>query len=106
MSRQQIRGYPPSAFAALAPLLERAGTGPMGSITGIYTVLMDGDEDDDPVADQVRGIIDGHIILSREMADRGVFPAVDIAKSVSRLMVELVSPEEWQLGLDAKILLG
>ena len=80
------RGYPPSAFAMLPPLLERAGTSPKGSITGIYTVLVEGGDHDEPVADEVRGILDGHVVLDRELAGRGRWPAIDPLRSLSRVM--------------------
>ena len=96
------RGYPPSAFAMLPPLLERAGTGDVGSITALYTVLVDGETEEDPVAEHVRAIIDGHVILSRAMANRAVYPAIDLGASVSRLAQDLVSPNEFQIGLLAR----
>ncbi|KTT75521.1 FliI/YscN family ATPase [Sphingomonas endophytica] len=92
------RGYPPSAIAMLPNLLERAGsdvnTG--GSITGIYTVLADGDDGNDPVVDSARSILDGHIVLSRQMAERAVYPAIDVSKSISRVMNDIVPIEHQQ----------
>ena len=89
------RGYPPSAIAMLPSLIERAGTDVTtgGSITAIYTVLADGDDGNDPVVDSARSILDGHIVLSRAMAEHGVYPAVDISKSVSRVMTDIAGPE-------------
>lgn len=85
------RGYPPSLFAELPRLLERAGTNDCGSITGIYTVLTEGEAALDPVAEEVRAILDGHIVLSRELTERHHFPAIDVLASRSRLMDEVVS---------------
>lgn len=78
------RGYPPSVFGLMPRLLERAGTAPRGSITGLYTVLVDGDDLNDPIADNVRSILDGHIVLSRRLATSGHFPAIDVLESISR----------------------
>jgi flagellum-specific ATP synthase len=88
------RGYPPSALATITKLVERAGNSAAsgGSITGIYTVLADGDNQDDPVVDTARAILDGHIVLSRDLAQRGQYPAIDIAASLSRVMNDIVDP--------------
>ncbi len=86
------RGFPPSAFAELAPLLERAGMTSHGSITGFYTVLVEGGDLDEPVTDEARGLLDGHLVLDRVLAQRGHFPPVDITRSLSRLMDSLVAP--------------
>ena len=89
------RGYPPSAIAMLPNLIERAGTcvSTGGSITAIYTVLADGDDGNDPVVDSARSILDGHIVLSRALAEHGVYPAIDVSKSVSRVMTDIVPRE-------------
>lgn len=89
------RGYPPSAFAVIPRLLERAGMGETGSITAIYTTLVEGDDPDDPVGDAVRGTTDGHIVLSRKLAQMGQYPAIDVTQSVSRLMRNIVPPDHF-----------
>lgn len=88
------RGYPPSTFSVLARLLERAGTGPTGSVTGLYTVLVDGDDHNEPIADAARGILDGHVVLDRALAISGHYPAIDVLGSVSRVVSKITTPEQ------------
>ena len=100
------RGYPPSVFAELPRLLERAGPGPVlpggcaGHITGLFAVLVEGDDHNEPVADAVRGILDGHVILDRRIAEGGRYPAVDVGRSLSRLASSCLEP--WQTALVAR----
>jgi flagellum-specific ATP synthase len=102
------RGYPPSALATITKLVERAGNSGAsgGSITGLYTVLADGDNQDDPVVDTARSILDGHIVLSRELAQRGQYPAIDIAASLSRVMNDIVAPEHQKLAREFRALVA
>lgn len=100
------RGYPPSVFSLLAELLERAGTSSTGSITGLYTVLVEGDDMDEPIADTARSILDGHIVLSRSVAQMGRWPAIDMLASVSRLATSLTSPDDLAVATKARRLLA
>ena len=88
------RGYPPSTFSLLAQLLERAGCGERGSITGLYTVLVDGDDMNEPIADAARSILDGHVVLSRKLATAGQFPTVDALESISRVAPAITTAEQ------------
>jgi flagellum-specific ATP synthase len=100
------RGYPPSVFAMMPQLLEKAGTGVTGSITGLYTVLVEGDDHNEPVADSARSILDGHIALDRRLANSGHFPSIDVLGSVSRVAGAVTTPEEAELARSARRLLA
>ncbi len=96
------RGYTPSVFSSMPRLLERAGNSQTGSITGLYTVLVDGDDLTEPVTDTARGILDGHIVLSRALANRNQYPAIDVLASVSRVMSDIVSDEHKKIANQMK----
>ena len=99
-------GYPPSVFALLPRLCERAGTAPVGSITAIYTVLVAGNDLDEPIADEVRGIVDGHLVLDRRLAGRGHFPPIDVVASVSRMFPALATPAQVEAAAAVRRLLA
>jgi FliI/YscN family ATPase len=99
-------GFPPSVFAELPRLLERAGNDAAGSMTAIYTVLVEGDDPNEPIASEVRSILDGHVTLSADRAGRGLFPAVDVARSVSRVMPSVVDLEHAEAARRVRTLLG
>jgi len=100
------RGFPPSAFAELGPLVERAGLTQRGSITAFYTVLVEGNDLDEPVADEARGLLDGHLVLDRTLAQRGHFPPIDVPRSLSRLMDAVISPAHREAAKRVRALLA
>lgn len=100
------RGYPPSVYSEMPKLLERAGTSSKGTITGLYTVLVDNDDFNEPITDTARGILDGHIILSRALTHRGHYPAIDVLQSISRVMTHITTEEHKQHAMKLKNVLA
>lgn len=100
------RGYPPSVYSEMPKLLERAGNDDVGSITGLYTVLVDGDDFNEPITDTARGILDGHIVLTRQLANKNHYPAIDVLQSISRVMSSIVSKEHKKIAGECKMLMA
>jgi type III secretion protein N (ATPase) len=100
------RGFPPSVFAELPRLFERAGTDAQGAITGVYTVLMEDEDNSDPVAEEVRSILDGHIVLTRKLGAAGHYPAIDILSSLSRLFPRLATPDHRAAAMRVRALMA
>jgi len=99
-------GFPPSVYSMLPKLIERAGKTPQGSITAIYTLLLEGDSMADPIGDEAKSLLDGHIVLSRKLAEKGHYPAVDVLKSLSRTMTNVVESEQMALASEMRALLS